>query len=119
MFIYSHILILQVKGCPKSKQKQKDIALERIKILFKQAAKEPKFAKKYMVLAKKLRTRYKVKIPKALVRKVCKKCSAFLIPSKNCRIRTKNNKIIYTCLECENVMRFPYLREKKKKRSKK
>jgi len=103
----------------KSKQKQKDIALERIKVLFKEAAKRPEFAKRYMVLAKKLRTRYKVKLPRELARRVCKKCNAFLVPNKNCRVRTKNCHVVYTCLECGNIMRFPYVQEKKKKRLKK
>ncbi len=99
----------------KHKQKSKSnrkIALERVKILFKQAKdafkKDPKLAHRYVHLARKIAMKFKVKIPKELKRKFCKHCYKYLVPNKNCRVRVHNGHIVYYCLECKKYMRFRY-----------
>jgi len=100
----------------KKPQKQKEIALERIKTLFKQAKeifkKDKSLANRYVKLARELSMKYKVPIPKPLKRRFCKHCYSYLMPSINIRIRTRQGKVVYYCLECKKYMRFPYLREK-------
>ena len=104
----------------KKSQKQKEIVKERIKILFQQAKetfkKNPKLSNRYVKLARELAMKYKVHIPPALKRRFCKHCYAYLMPSKNVRIRTRQGKVVYYCLNCKKYMRFPYIREKKAKR---
>ena len=101
-------------------KKEEQIALERIKILFRQAKlifkKNKSLADRYVKLARELSMKYKVKIPSNLKRQFCKHCHSYLMPSVNVRIRTRNGKIVYYCLECREYMRFPYLKEKKAKR---
>lgn len=94
------------------KQKQmKAIAKDRINYLFEQANKafnkNPGLANRYVTLARKLAMKYKVRIPKELKRKFCKHCYKYLMPGKNCRIRTKEGKVVYYCLNCKKFMRFP------------
>ncbi len=100
---------------------QKEIAKERIEILFKQADEEfsagrKDLANRYVELARKISMRYNVRIPRELKRKFCKKCHSFLKPGVNARVRVRSEKkyVLVTCLECGNKMRYPYVREKKK-----
>ena len=95
-------------------QWQRQIALERIEILFKQADKRlkanPELSKRYIQLARKIAMRYLVKIPVDLKQKFCKKCGTYLKPGVNCRIRLnpKGKVRIITCLECNAIKRIPY-----------
>ncbi len=103
------------------KKQAKEIAMERIEILFKEAekafGKSPEKAKRYVELARKISTRTKTKMPKELKRKFCRKCNAYLVPGKNAKIRIKNKALIITCLECKALSKLPFWeREKDKNR---
>lgn len=94
---------------------RKKIALERIEILFNEAKKAMKFkrtdlAKRYVEIARKIGMRCNVKIPSEYKTKFCKKCNAYLIPNKNCKIRINSKKhlIRIICLECGNIKNFRY-----------
>ena len=91
-------------------KKHKEIALERIKILFeeaKQAFKEdPALANRYVKLARKLAMKYKVRIPREFKRKYCKHCYSYLRPPYNARVRIQKGKVVYTCYTCKKFMRF-------------
>ncbi len=93
-------------------ENKREIARERIEILFKQAkekfSKNPKLSNRYVKLARGLAMKVKVRIPPDLKRKFCKHCYSYLVPSKNLRVRTHNTKVIYYCFECKKYMRFPY-----------
>ena len=100
-------------------KKSKEIALDRIKTLFKQAGsvfkKDKALANRYVKLARELSMKYKVRIPSNLKRQFCKHCYHYLMPPINLRVRTRQGKVVYYCLDCKKYMRFPYLREKKAK----
>ncbi len=91
---------------------QVKIAKERIEELFKQAAdifdEEPKLADRYVEIARKISMRYKVRIPAKLKKRFCKHCYCYLVPGKNCRVRTHEGKVVYYCQKCRRYMRFPY-----------
>lgn len=99
---------------PKAKQKieQKKIAEERIKELFKQAemiyTRDKALAHRYAQLIRKIQLKFKIKLPLYVKRRICKKCDHFLKPGENCKIRTKEGKIIIHCLDCKHMMRIPY-----------
>ena len=97
---------------------EKEIAKKRIEILFEEAEKtykkNPKLSDRYVNLARKIAMKVRISIPKELKRKFCKHCYSFLKPGVNCRVRTKNNKVIYSCFNCKKYMRYPFLKEKKK-----
>lgn len=102
-----------------SKEKQKAIARERIRTLFKEAqaifSEDSKLADKYVEMARKIAMKARIRVPSNLKRKFCKHCYKFFQPGVNLRVRTKNNKVIYYCLNCKKYMRFPFLKEKKLK----
>ena len=98
------------RGYGKKPQKHKDIARERIQILFKEARdvfkKKPRLADRYVYLARKIAMKYKVRIPPELKRKFCKYCHTYLVPSVNCRVRVQRGKVVYYCMKCKKFMRF-------------
>lgn len=101
-----------MKKLHSKKQKEiKNTAKERITHLFEQAkkafTKDPALSNRYITIARKLSMKYKVRIPRELKRRFCKHCYRYLVPGENCRIRTKNSKVVYYCLNCKKFMRFP------------
>jgi ribonuclease P protein subunit RPR2 len=97
---------------------QQEIALERIKILFglagRESGKHPARSNRYAGLARRIGMRYNVKIPKEESRRVCKKCCRYLVPGKNCVVRSNSRRqaMEMKCLECGHVTRYPYAKEK-------
>jgi len=99
---------------------QKEIAEERIKILFreaKEAAKKGdlKYANRYVFLARKLGMKFNIKLG-SYKKKFCKHCYHYLVPSKNAVIRTnpKTQSTEVKCLDCKKITRYPYIKEKRK-----
>jgi len=94
------------------RKKPKKLVLEQIEELFRQARlmfKEDKeLANKYIKTARRLSMKFKVRIPKELKRRFCKHCYRYLVPGANLRVRTKNGKVVYYCLECKRFTRFRY-----------
>lgn len=94
------------------KKQDKKIARERIPILFREAdtvfKKDKKLANRYVEIARKIAMKYRIKIPKELKRRFCKHCYSFLKPNLNVRIRNREGKTVYYCLECKKFMRFPH-----------
>ncbi|MBN2454423.1 ribonuclease P [Candidatus Woesearchaeota archaeon] len=106
-----------MKKHSKKPQSFSRIALERIEKLFaeadKQFKKDKKLSKRYVLLARKISMKYKVRIPSRLKKRFCRHCLSFLVPGVNARVRVYGNRVIYCCSECKGYMRFPYVREKK------
>ena len=96
----------------KAKNEAAGIAKQRIKELFEQAEKkfdkEPELSNRYIELARKMAMRYRLRIPSELKKRFCSKCHHYLVPGKNCRIRTQNGKIVYTCQDCGAYKRYGY-----------
>jgi ribonuclease P protein subunit RPR2 len=97
---------------------QKELVLERIRILFEQAEKSfrghSERSKRYVEMALKLSTRYNVRLSPDIKRRFCKSCKSLLVPGVNSRVRTSPSQgaVIITCKECGHVARHPYRREK-------
>ncbi len=121
---YSSPILLMVKKKRRASVRprwQREIARERIQILFRLAEEEfsndrKDLANRYVELARKISTRCNVRIPRELKRRFCRKCLAYLKPGVNARVRIRSEKkyVLVTCLECGNKMRYPYIREKRK-----
>jgi ribonuclease P protein subunit RPR2 len=68
-----------------------------------------RLAKRYAGIAERISTHYKVKMPKALDSKVCRKCGNFLVPGINCNVRlaSSHGYVAYAC-ECGNEVHVHY-----------
>ncbi len=93
---------------------------ERIKTLFENAEliyrQDRSLADRYVRLAIKLSMKYKIPIKSEYKRRFCRHCRSYLIPGLNCRVRTRDRKVIYLCQSCKRHSRIPFYKEVKEKR---
>ncbi len=94
---------------PKNKRK---LALERIEALFEQAKEQfdsdPKLSDRYVLLARRIAMKNKVKMPSVFKRQFCRHCHSFLVPGRNARVRTTTKTVTYFCSVCKGFSRFGY-----------
>jgi ribonuclease P protein subunit RPR2 len=91
----------------------KQIAKQRILILFEQAKKvckaNTKLATEYVSSARKIAMAAKIRLPYEFRRETCKKCNSLFVQGVNCRVRIKQKRephVVVTCLNCGNQTRI-------------
>jgi len=96
----------------------KQIARQRIQILFEQAKKvgrtDSKLAAQYGLSARIIAMAVKTRLPVEFRRETCKECNKLLVQGVNCRVRVKQERephVVVTCLNCGNQTRI-LLKEK-------
>lgn len=91
---------------------RKRVARERIRRLFNLAeeihSENPELADRYVMKARRISMRARVRIPRELRRKKCSDCHSYLVPGDNARFRLRDGYLTLTCLECGNQSRYPY-----------
>jgi ribonuclease P protein subunit RPR2 len=98
---------------------QQKIARERIVILFEQAGKEleknPERSRLYVKLARKIGTRYNVRLSKEEKARFCKKCDMPLVLGRTAKVRieSKTKSVTVQCKSCGRAYRTPYTKPKK------
>jgi len=90
----------------------RQIALERMQILIKNAISNartnPRLSQRQASLAKKLNTKYRIRMPYDMRINFCKKCKKFIAPGVNARIRMGRSSvksIRITCGFCNHTYR--------------
>jgi ribonuclease P protein subunit RPR2 len=103
------------------KSAAKQIARQRIQVLFQQAKKvypdNPQLSSHYVETARKIAMAAKIWLPTVYRRQICKNCNMLLVQGSNCRVRIKQKRephVVVTCLNCGYQMRM-ILRKKKEK----
>ena len=98
----------------KARRNVRQIALERISILFEKAeevlTQDPDLGQRYVSLAREIGMHYKVRIPFEYRKMICRRCKGFILPGVNCRVRTQSRRephIVVTCLNCGGQTRIP------------
>jgi len=101
---------------------ERKIAKERIAKLFEMAKEEAlkdnlDKSKRYIHLARKIAMKLNISISK-YKRDFCKNCNTYFT-SKTRRVRVQKKKmtVTHTCLVCGNVQRYPYIKEKLKRKA--
>jgi ribonuclease P protein subunit RPR2 len=86
------------------------IARERIGILFTHAGEffpaYPERSNRCVALARRIAMRHRVRIPRHLRRRYCRRCGAFLVPGVNLRVRIRRGTVVATCLRCRRQRRY-------------
>ena len=62
-----------------------------------------------MQVASRLAQRARIKVPRDIKRKICRRCGAVLVPAKSYRARMRNNRakhLSVTCIACGNITRY-------------
>ena len=91
----------------------KEIAKQRVEILFRQAKSivkaNPKLAAEYIRSARRIAMAAKIRLPLEFRRETCKECNSLFIHGVNCRVRVKQKRephIVVTCLNCGKQTRY-------------
>jgi ribonuclease P protein subunit RPR2 len=86
------------------------LARERIEILFDRAREffpeNPRWSDRCVDLARRIAMRQRVRIPRDLRMRFCRRCSAYLVPGSTVRVRVHRGKVVMTCLRCSGHRRF-------------
>lgn len=96
----------------------KGIVRERMQILFalaeKEARRNPERSRRYVALARKLGTRFRLRMPPEMKRRFCRKCGALWVHGRNVKARLKpgDGRVVYHC-ECGARKGFPFSGKKK------
>ncbi len=95
----------------------KRIARERLNTLFVQAhtmfPSNPALSHRYVLLARKVAMKVKLRMPREFKRQYCSHCYKYLVSGKNATIRVRYGKVIIRCLECKKITRIPIRPTKK------
>ncbi len=102
------------------KRSVRSIARERIAILLQLADREvrrdERLAQRYVELAFRIAAKARVRIPRRVRRRFCRKCFTPLIPGLTARVRVKRGcggtRVVVTCLRCGYVRRYPVLKKR-------
>lgn len=95
----------------KNKARQREMALERVKILLEQSASiatvDMGLARRQASIARTLCLRFNLKLPYHLRQVFCHGCKSLILPGVNARIRLskKRKSITITCLDCNFIYR--------------
>lgn len=94
---------------------KKKIAQEHIETLFVMSQKEvytnPERANRYISLIRKIAMKLRVGLPRPIKKSFCKHCYVAFAPGTNCRVRTRDGKLIYYCFNCKKYTKL-LLKEK-------
>jgi ribonuclease P protein subunit RPR2 len=97
----------------------KQIARQRIQILFERARKvcksDSKLTLQYVASARKIAMAAKICLPVEFRRETCKECNSLFVYGVNCRVRIRQKRephVVVTCLNCGNQSRI-LLRKKR------
>ena len=110
----------------REQKEKRRIARERVETLFTLAERvfpyDRDLANRYVEIALAVQQKARIRMPRKWKRRYCKECHSLLVPGVNARVRLRSKPyphVVVKCLECGHIMRYPYLREKKKARRKK
>ncbi len=101
-----------------SKDQLKNIARERLRILFDEAhtmfATDSALSHRYVQMARKVAMKVKLRMPREYKRQYCSHCYKYLVSGKNATIRVRYGKVIIRCLECKKITRIPIRPQRKR-----
>lgn len=98
----------------KSVRELRDLAWQRIRILLRLAdntiRSDEALARRYVELAFRIAAKARLRLPRSLKRRYCRRCKIPLVPGLTARVRIKggeDGRLIVTCLRCGYVRRYP------------
>jgi ribonuclease P protein subunit RPR2 len=95
----------------------KRLARERIALLFDRAREffpeDPRASDRCVDLARRIAMRQRVRIPRELRRRFCRRCSAYFVPGSTLRVRVRHGTVVTTCLRCSAHRRYRMVNHRK------
>jgi RNase P subunit RPR2 len=98
-----------------SNREMKDIAEIRMSVLLSLSRTEGmsgnmERSRRYFQLARTVGMRTNTPLPDGTL--YCRGCLTLLFPGRNCRVRLRQGKIVYHCLDCDSIRRRPHVQAK-------
>ncbi len=103
---------------PRNKRRiMRDIAIQRIRLLYKFALRESirgdyDRVRRYVQIAMKISAKGRVRIPRSIKRRICKNCKIILVPGSTSVVRLRNDGkrswIVERCLICGWIRRTTF-----------
>jgi len=91
----------------------RDLARQRIRILLSLAdnvvRRDQELARRYVALALRLAAKARLRLPRDVRRRYCRRCKVPLIPGFTARVRIRGRRqkhLVVTCLKCGYVRRY-------------
>lgn len=98
----------------REKRETRQIALERMGVLFTQAREvlreNPTLADRYVKVARRVGMRARVRLPREWRFVLCRGCKGLLAPGFNCRVRVRQRRephLVVSCMRCGRQKRIP------------
>lgn len=98
-------------------RKLRDLARQRVRTLLRLAdevvRRDEALARRYVELAFRIAAKARLRLPRSLKRRYCRRCRVPLIHGLTARVRIKGiggKRVIVTCLRCGYVRRYPLKR---------
>ena len=100
------------------REEVREIAKQRVATLFRLAAAHPQRAQRYVALARRVAARVRMRLPASYRRKFCRWCNS-LWSAKTVKVRLNRatKAVEYRCLVCGRISRWPYAKERLKRRA--
>ncbi|MFA5406835.1 MAG: ribonuclease P [Candidatus Nanoarchaeia archaeon] len=102
----------------KKREDEQSNALERIRVLFDLArqefSKSPERANRYARMINEIIKKTRVRPNKSIRHFICSQCNQLLVPGSTLSVKSDDGFMIYTCLNCGNIKKYGYLKEKNK-----
>ena len=105
---------------PREREEQRQIALDRIRILLGQAellaGVDSEAAKRRVKMARSISLRCNVRMPREQKVRFCQSCMAYFTSATlRCRLDPREHRVTMTCLICKHTEYVPYVREKRRR----
>jgi len=111
--------LLSARRSRSEKGAYREIASQRMTTLLDLAirslSQDPERAQRYLLLARRLGMRYKVRIPLQFRHVICRRCKSLLVPGINARVRISQRRephVVISCMLCKGFNRIPLRRRR-------
>ncbi len=99
---------------PKGQSKQAQEHIDELSVEYQKARTEDEErANRYLSMIRRLAMRFRLKLSREVKHSYCKHCKQAFLPGKNCRMRTRDGKVVFYCNACKNYTRLPLTKHKK------
>lgn len=90
----------------RNKELERAVVRERIVFLFEEAQKRPRYADRYVAIARALAMKLNVRMPRFYQLLFCKHCYRYFRAGETVRTRTRNGVLVQYCLSCKKYSKY-------------
>jgi len=98
----------------KGQSKQAQEHIDQLSTEYQQARSQDDVrANSYLAMIRRIAMKFRLRLPREIKHSYCKHCKQAFLPGKNCRMRTRDGKVVFYCYACKNYTRLLLSKTKK------